>query len=239
MRCGLIDSSDHVVYQDFTVSHNKNWESVKLPLSGFQIYRGRRPKFVNSGFMTNALPPKGIPSDEQFEWRHVKGVVIQTQDSYDDFGRYIGGGGNFGITNVQGWTGGVTLDLYIDALRFTKPLLVNSGEVTDKPKGTEFLQRIDIGNYELLKTDVLSELEKKQFANVQYDVQTTGRFDIDYGDSFFLEDDEIIYIDSTLQSGETTTKAKLVAKYIEYSITKPDNGEGGFLRRIRGVRRFV
>ena len=131
------------------------------------------------------------------------------------------------------------MDLYIDALRFTKPLLVNSGEVTDKPKGTEFLQRIDIGNYELLKTDVLSELEKKQFANVQYDVQTTGRFDIDYGDSFFLEDDEIIYIDSTLQSGETTTKAKLVAKYIEYSITKPDNGEGGFLRRIRGVRRFV
>ena len=238
MRCGLIDSSDHVVYQDFTVSHNQNWQSVKLPLSGFQIYRGRRPRF-DSGFIADIFPPKGIPTDEQFEWRHVKGIVIQTQDSYDDAGRYIAGGGNFGITNVQGWTGGVTLDMYIDALRFTKPLLYNTGIVSDKPKGTEFLQKVDIGNYEQLKMETQSELEKKQFPLVQYDVQTTGRFDIDYGDSFFLEDDEIIYIDSTLQSGETTTKAKLVAKYIEYSITKPDNGEGGFLRRIRGVRRFV
>ena len=237
MRCGIIDLSDHVVYQDFVISHNDNWQPVKLPLSAFQIYRGRRPRF-SSGFLGDAFPPKGIPSDEKFEWRNIKGIVIQTQESYDENGRYVAG--KFGQDSYAAiGEGTVSVELSLDALRFTKPLLVNTGEVSTDPKEIDFLQRTDISNYEQLRMDALSELEKKKFPLIQYDVQTTGKFDINFGDSYFFEDDEIVYITDTLQSGETTSKVKLVAKYIEYSITKPDNGEGGFTRRIRGARRFV
>ena len=52
-----------------------------------------------------------------------------------------------------------------------------------------------------------------------------------------LADSEIVpaFTDPTESAGSV----KLVAKRIEYSISKPLNGKGGFLRRIRGVRRFT
>jgi len=70
---------------------------------------------------------------------------------------------------------------------------------------------------------------------VEFDVTTTGRFDVGFGDYFNLTDKDII--PSNLQDSSNTIK--LVAKRIEYSISKPLNGKGGFLRRIRGVRRFT
>lgn len=230
MRCGLIDSSDHVVYQDFIISHNDNWQPVKLPLSGFQIYRGRRPRF-NSGFISDLVPPKGITYEDVFEWQHVKGLVIQTQDSYDEFGRYTGGGGFFGVDNLDDTS---TIELYIDALRFTKPLLVNSGQITDTSMESDFLQKPEFTNYELLTYDVKAELERQKFENKQYDIETEGKFDVDFGDFFLFNDDEIID-----ESDTASDTVKLVAKHIEYSITKPINNSGGFLRRIRGARRFV
>ena len=98
-------------------------------------------------------------------------------------------------------------------------------------------QKIANLNYEQLKSDAVAEQQKHLFQRVEYDVTTTGRFDIGFGDYFNLADSEIVpaFTDPTESAGSV----KLVAKRIEYSISKPLNGKGGFLRRIRGVRRFT
>ena len=95
----------------------------------------------------------------------------------------------------------------------------------------------EIGNYEMLKSDAEAERQKQLFQRVEYDVTTTGKIDIGFGDYFNLADSEIVpaFTDPTESAGSV----KLVAKRIEYSISKPLNGKGGFLRRIRGVRRFT
>jgi len=113
--------------------------------------------------------------------------------------------------------------------------LVNTGKIAGQVIDPEFLQRPEIGNYEMLKSDAEAERQKKTFQHVEYDTTTTGKIDIGFGDYFNFEDSDII--PSNLE--DTTDKIKLVAKRIEYSITKPLNGKGGFLRRIRGVRRFT
>jgi hypothetical protein len=230
MRCGIIDLNDNVVYQDFVISHNDNWEPISLPLSGFQVYRGRKPKFLGN-FITNSVyPPKGIPSVNIFRWDKVKSIVFQTQDSYDDNGRYIGGMAKWGDSgSLENY-----IELSIDALRFVKPLLVNSGIVSDLVIESEFLQKPEIQNYEQLRYDVLSELEKQKYEAKAYDVETTGKYDINCGDFFLFTDNEIVD-----ESDTASDTIKLVANHIEYSITKPEDGRGGFLRRIRGARRFV
>ena len=128
--------------------------------------------------------------------------------------------------------------LAIDALHFVKPLLVNSGQVTSEVVEPDFIQRPDIGNYEQLKSDVESERQIRKFQHVEFDTTTTGRFDIGFGDFYNFQDEDIVpdRIGSETFSNDTI---KLVAKRIEYSITKPVDGKGGFLRRIKGVKRFV
>ena len=60
------------------------------------------------------------------------------------------------------------------------------------------------------------------------------------GDYFKFKHPRLIP-DSPIASGTISNVnfIKLVAKRIEYSITKPVDGKGGFLRKILGVRRFV
>jgi len=229
MRCWLIDRNDHVVSQDFIIHFNDEWQSISLPINGFEIYRGFRPRFA--GDFSTIVPPKGLDPVESFEWRHVMMMCIGTVDSYNEFNQYKAGQGMLGV----GWgdfLSGISrrMQLSIDALRFRKPLLVTSGQVTDIAKTGEFLQRPDIGNYEQLKQDVLAELEKAKFESKQYDITTDGSFNIAASDFFNFEDPEIVE--------EGSNVIKLVAKHIDYSITKPVQGKGGFLRTIRGMKRF-
>jgi len=241
MRCYMMDIDDNVVFQDFVIYFNNEWQAVSLPISGFQIYRGRKPR--NLQFLLNDIVfPKGLDAQEIFEWRHVKQICIQTQDSYDDKGRYSPATGRY--AGINEWTTIISglrlkLEMSIDAVRFTKPLLVNTGQVTDRDIQQDFLQRQEIGNYDQLKSDAFAELEKNKFQRVQYDVTTTGRFDIGIGNSFLLKDSEIITDFSPAQVGEAPGIIRLVAKKIEYSITKPVEGKGGFLRSITGIRRFI
>ncbi len=240
MRCWMFDKSDHVVSQDFVLTHNDNWQSVSLPLSGFEIYRGRRPKYDNK-IVNTLVPPKDLSAPDQFEFRHIVQICWGTIDSYDNFGRYDAALGDFGIGLILALTGR-RITLSIDGLRFAKPLLVNTltdidgGNVapTDLIKEGEPLERPDITNYYQLKQDAFAELERARYENKSYDIETTGKFDIDFGDFFLFNDIEIV------DMADTAAKTiKLVAKHIEYSITKPIDGRGGFLRRIRGSRRFV
>lgn len=232
MRCFLFDRNDNVVYQDFTIMFNNTWQSISLPLSGFQVYRGRRPRY-GVGFVNDLIPPKQLDPQNIFEWRHIKQICWQTQESYDEYGRYQAGRGDFGLVNFQPFLFR-RIKLSMDALRFRKPLLVNTGQISDRVIEPDFIRREDIVIYDQLKSESFTELEKAQFQHEEYQIDTTGRFDIKFGDYFFLKDNEII--DRT-DNGDNTIK--LVAKRIEYSITKPKEGKGGLLRTIRGVRRFV
>ena len=63
-----------------------------------------------------------------------------------------------------------------------------------------------------------------------YVIETSGDdvFDIDFANSFYLENDKLV---SDSDNGANTIK--LVAKNIEYSITKPLSGPGGLGRRTK------
>ena len=90
-----------------------------------------------------------------------------------------------------------------------------------------------ITNYRQLRNDAKFRLEKAKFQRKQYDVVTSGTYDIKFGESFFLNNPEMVS-----DADGAANQIKLVAKRIEYSITKPKGGSGGFLRTIQGVRRL-
>jgi len=235
MRCCLIDTDDNVVIQDFTVFFNNYWQAVSLPISGFEIFKGREPRYANSVYYS-FMQPKGIDVQNIFVWRNLKMISIYTLDPYDEVGRYSPMQGRY-----CSWANTLenrSCSIVLDALRFTKPLLASTGEITSGDAvEPDFLEKPEIGNYEQLKADAEVERQKALFQRVEYDVTTTGKIDIGFGDYFNLADSEIVpaFTDPTESAGSV----KLVAKRIEYSISKPLNGKGGFLRRIRGVRRFT
>lgn len=241
MTCLLVDTEDNVVAQDFTIPFNNQWDEYKLPIGGFNIYRARKPETTLIGTFIN---PKQIEISNIFRWRNIKHIIIQTKESYDEQGRYrstfVGnryvraitenGFPNIAKTDRR-------LDLYIDALHWTKPLLVNTGQDLTRCLEGEFLERPEITDYYQLKNDANAELEKRQFRHVEFDITTTGKADIKFGDYFLYVNSNLIPDEFETSSGNNTIK--LVAKHIEYSITKPVDGKGGYLRRILGVRRFT
>tara|TARA_R110000824_G_scaffold320473_2_gene507459 strand:+ start:310 stop:3108 length:2799 start_codon:yes stop_codon:yes gene_type:complete len=238
MKCFLIDRNDNVVVQDFNILFNNNWESISLPLDGFSLYRGRKPMTKSGFYQDYVIPPKEKPLFSQFEYRHVAMMCIVTAESYDDNGRYRGAAGNdlgtgSWIFNSQTMTL-LQTTISIDALRFAKPLLANSGVVTDLLNEPDFIQSPDIEIYDSLKQNLDSELEKHEFQNKRYDISTQGEFDIQFGDFFVLKDDDIV--DESYNG--TANQIKLVAKHIEYEFSKPNESAGGFERRVLGAKRF-
>lgn len=240
MTCFLIDTEDNVVSQDFTITFNNQWDEFKLPISGFNIYRGRKP---NDSLITTIIPPKQLEVSNIFRWRNIKDIIFATKESYDDQGRYrtdyinnrymkdlfFDGLPDFAQIDRR-------IDLSIDALHFTKPLLVNTGQDTSRCIENEFIEKPEIMDYYQLKNDAAAELEKRQYRHVEFDITTSGKADINFGDYFLYENSNLIPDEFETSGG--SNKIKLVAKHIEYSITKPVDGKGGFLRRILGVRRF-
>ena len=236
-RCFVIDKFDNVVMQDFVVLFNGDWEPVSLPLSGFNIYRGRRPIYLEGFWADLVIPPPETREVAQFRWDKVAMLCIASTDSYDEAGRFRGASGNTWGTGSIVWNQALmtTLEVTIgiDALRFGKPLLTNSGQVTGLNNEPEFVQSPDIIIYDQLKNNTLAELKKHEFKNKRYDITTQGQFDIQFGDYFVLKDTEIVD-----ESYGSPNQIKLVAKHIEYEFSKPDSGAGGFERRIMGAKRF-
>lgn len=235
MRCWMWDKNDNVVSQDFVIQHNDNYESVKLPLNGFEIYRGRRPRYEGSIISLNDIvPPNNLASVNQFEFRHIVGISWGTVDSYDEFGRYQAGINSFGSENPLALPHR-TMEIWLDGLRFTKPLLYTTDIVTGTAlvKQPEFLQQSSVFVYDQLENITKSELQKLQFKKSEYDLETELRTNINYGDFFYFTDNEIVE-----ETDGVDNQVKLVNKGTEYSITKGVDGRGGGLRRIRGSRRF-
>jgi len=231
-RAYLNDTSDNVLFQDFIVPHNGVWEAINLPLSSFQTYRGRKPI---EHVLSSLIPPKALSPANVFEQRNLKSIVIQCQEAYDKDGRYhpADSGNRLNTYALAGNLGqALTMTMHIDALRFGKPLLAVTDKVTERYISTDE-EEPTITNYNQLFNDARAKLEKIRFIRKQFDVATSGRYDIRAGHSLFLENADLI---SDADDGVNTIK--LVGKRIEYSITKPKGGSGGFQRVIQGVRRL-
>ena len=245
-RATLYDTSDNVVVQDFEVAFNNNWEYISLPLSGFKIYRARVTKrWVNA--IANMIVPE-LEVTEVFEWKNVKMISIQCQESYDGEGRFDATSGQ--INNIDGIedfnplvaiTGGMwqRTRLSIDNLHFTKQLTATSGAVgtgsTARNIEPIFMDRPYTTNYRQLKQDALSQKEIEQFRYEAFDIETEGECpaNLRFGDSFYLTDDSVV---EASDNGANTIK--LVAKKITYTINGTDGGKGGFVRKITGVKRI-
>jgi len=244
MSCLMIDTSDNTVKQDFIVPFNNQWLPYKLPISGFQTYRARKPK---DSIVDTFVPPNALTINNQIEWRNIKQIIIQTSGSYDDFGRYCDSAstGNFWANQVV--KSGIDLpgyqyrklDMYIDGFHFTKPLLVSTGQDTSIDIESDFMEKPEVYDYFQLKNIAEAEKQKRKFRHVEYEVNTTGKFDIEFGDYFKFKHARLISDGLRTGTDGGINYIELVAKRIEYSITKPVDGKGGFLRKILGVRRFV
>ncbi len=231
-RVFFFDTGDNVVFQDFTLPHNGVWEAVSLPLGGFQTYRGRKPF---ESVLSSIIPPKQLSPVNAFLWRNTKLMCLQWQEPYDDDGRYKPWITNENLIAVSPLGGTITHTVHLDSLRFSKPLLAVTDAVSDRVIQQQGLENPTTINYKQLFNDAKAELEKQKFQRRQYDVVTSGRYDIKPGESFFVLNPDTV---PTSDDSGTLNTIKLVAKKIEYSITKPKGGTGGFLRTITGVRRL-
>jgi len=249
------DTEDNIVRQDFSIpfvkdsENQQHWEDVVLPLSGFTAYRANKPWYiVDSGF-SNLTAPKEIDVQNIFNWRNLKWTVIQIRDFYDQFGRFSPTGeiDDASAVDLSELLGGI-IAVSIDAVHWVKPLLVTSGAqgASTHELEPDFLQRPHIATYDQLKNDAKSQVEIEKFQHKQFDMRTSGHstFDIRFGDTFFLLNSSLVSDASRNESaigsddGDANT-IRLVAKAIEFSLTKPTSGGGGLTRRIVGSRRFV
>lgn len=245
MRCLIFDTADNVIFQDFVIPFNNKWEPIKLPISGFEPYRARKP--VES-VVSNIIIPKPLEIQNIFQFRNIKHIVFQTQDSYDDTGRYKATPSLSSPGGSRFWAIGIIppmnqqyrrVELSLDAFRFTKPLLVISAQDTVKDIEQPFEEKPNIGDFFQLQNDNDVTLQKAKFRHIEFNLNTTGRYDIPYGNRFDFTDDEIIN-SQFVEGGDPANTIRLVNKRTEYSITKPKDGKGGLLRTIGvGVKRFV
>ena len=238
MRCTCYDTSDQVVIQDFTIPHRNNYFHVSLPLTNFSVYRARASRRWGD-VISNLFPPE-LEILEQFQWKNLCMISIQTQDSYDDEGRYFPENGRYVFGLPLG--SDKRVQLTIDSYRFAKQLTVFSGKNTTRCIQPRFLQRPNTTNYVQLKQDVLSQLEIEQFRLQGYNIDQEMLCDIAAEEAFFLEDSIVVdradrnETSAGANDGDSNT-IKLIAKKIVYSVNAPD-GPGGMVRVIEGIKRF-
>ncbi len=240
-RAWFADTKDNVVSQDFVISHSNNWTDIRLPISGFRIYRGRKPLYGFDAAVAAFFPPKELEIINIFEWRNIKFFGVQYQGTYDNHGRYnpINAAVNEGGNSVTWSVGlGAKYTLTMDSFRFIKPLLVSSGQDNTRNIEPDFLQRPNITLYDQLKNDAKSQLEIEKFKHKEFVLETSGDdiFDLPFGDSFYFKNDQLVDDDDKV--GEDNN-IELIAKRIEYSITKPPTGKGGLKRRVQGSKIFT
>ena len=94
--------------------------------------------------------------------------------------------------------------------------------------------------FKQLLNDAQTELEKEQFQLKEYQIETAGSelFALKFGDSFFFENNQLVN-DQDDTSNPNAKKIKLVARHLQYNLTSPGTGEGGFTRTIKSVKRFL
>ena len=231
MRCFMYDNQDNVVIKDFTIPFNDVWKHFTLPFSSFEPYRARIPKSL--GNIAANIFTKDLEILNRFQWKNIKQIGIQWQEVYDKEGRYHPQVSRAVLNSLAGTS---TIILSVDGLCFTKPLLKTSGVVSDRVNEPPALQLPDVSNSVQLQQIVNSQLEIEQFQHKQFQHTMPGKFDINFGDTYFLNDSLMINDADTrtADSGGSANTIRLVAKRITYKITK-----GRFSRTILGIKRIV
>lgn len=249
MRCLMGDTEDNVWKYDFIIpERNGTFYNFDLPLSGFEIYRGRRPRYfdLNVADIIELQNPKELDVQNIFEQRNIKWIVIQNQDQYDEFGRFAPEG-NHDITNTDlSDTFAGRLTILLDDVHFKKPILAFSGIDNERNLETSFLQREDVILTTQAEIIAHSAEQIEKFQHKEFDITTTGEklFNIRFGDSFYFKDERLVS-DADMPDPNNPNRfiphtIKLVAKRVEYSVTRPRAaGRGGLQRRIKGIKRFT
>ena len=236
MRAFMYDRNSNVVVADFVIPFNNIWAPIHIPFSSFNPYRARIPLSLGNiapNLFTNDLEVLNV-----FQWKNIKRIGVQWQEVYDDQGRYSPEGTR-AITGVA--AGIADLKLAIDGFHFTKPLLAVTSPDTTRNIEPRAIQAPDISNSVQLNQIANSQLDIEQFQHKEYTVTTAGKIDINFGDTFFLNDSTLIddADTRTADSGGSSNTIRLVAKRIVYKITKNNNGAGNFLRTILGIKRLL
>ena len=257
VRCFMIDIFDNIQVQDFEMRFTddlgvgKGFQTVNLPLSGFSTFRGRQTKNWALRWADTILgiklPIQELDVQDVFNEHSIKYIGFQINDFYDDEGRFDPQRNLQDMTNTGSMlAGGGTIRMAIDAFHFKKPLLVISDTQSVQNIEPQFLQRPMIMSYTQLQNEVNSQLEIEQFRHKEYNFKTSGNsiFDIRFGDTLFLKNTELVsdadYDETSLGAGDGTAgTVRLVAKRIEYHLTKPSAGAGGITRSIKGIKRFT
>ena len=85
-RAWCKDKKDNVVYQDFVISFSNNWEDIILPISGFRIYKGRKPVYGFDAAIAAFFPPKELEIINIFDL-NMSGIVLElTLTPFEDGG---------------------------------------------------------------------------------------------------------------------------------------------------------
>ncbi len=248
VRIWMIDRYDNTVFYDVEIPFVDVFFPIKVPFSSFKIYRGRKPRFfdLTGNNIGSLILPQELEIVNRFAFREIQFVGFQLQNFYDEFGRYApdlsGDALDFDINNsTLAKLFGGTLAITIDDFHFTKPLLAIARQPsTDRNLEAQFRKRPHIISFKQLQNDAQTELEKEQFQLKQYQIETAGSelFSLKFGDGYFFENDQLVN-DQDDSSDPSAKKIKLVVKHIQYSLTAPGTGEGGFTRTITSVKRFT
>lgn len=239
-RCTCYDTSDNVVTQDFTIAFNNQWTAVVLPLSQFQIYRARTPAKW-AAVLKPFLKDREILN--VFEWKNLKKISFQWLKPYDEQGRYdpnfFDPIKEFLLVDGAGFSSG-RIDWSFDGFYFSKNDLAITPPDTDRSLQPRFFDEPLISNHIQLEQSNSAKLEITSFRHKEYQIGTEGSFDINFADSFFLENQFLVNESDKPDGGGgfVPNTIKLVAKKIVYTIDKQPQGAGGFLRTITGVKRF-
>ena len=248
VRVWMIDRYDNTVFYDIEIPFVDVFYPVKIPFSSFKIYRGRKPRFfdLSGNNITTLILPQELEIVNRFAFREIQIVGWQIQDFYDEFGRYapdiVGDALDFNIDNTSlAKIFGGTLAITIDDFHFTKPLLAIARQPsTERNLEAQFRKRPHIITFQQLLNDAQTELEKEQFQLKQYQIETAGSelFALKFGDGYFFENNSLVN-DQDDSTDPSAKKIKLVVKHIQYNLTAPGTGEGGFSRTLTSVKRFT
>lgn len=238
IRVAMGDTNDNVWVFDFDIPEtNGNMHSISTPLSSYEVYRSHKPRYARLNNLPDLINPKDIDRQNILEERNIRWITIQHQDQYDEFGRFAPEGNLNDLSNTSltaAFGGKITLTL--DDFHFKKALFVTTGTDATRNIEAELVQRQDIQLYDQAIALANARVQIEKFQHKEFDIAVTGDkiFNIRFGDSFFFKNTSLV---SDADDGANTIK--LVAKRIEYSITRPVAGSGGMQRRIKGIKRFT
>ena len=231
--------------QDFVILFNGWWEPVTLPISGFNIYRGRRPIYKD-GFWTDLIvPPKEVKEVSQFRWDKIAMFCIQTTDSYDDAGRYRGASGNdFGtgsfIWDSQSMTY-LQLTLEIEEIGKKPDKKIKKNIILLGDSSVETSHRLNempenyLRNY-LNKTNVISFASwgwatDQQYIHLKKYIEETGSNVFDFSTFYKLEEaldryEDLTYLDKEMLWQTYPEKA---VTFTANHDTEKDSNEDNFI----------